>query len=40
MGSTYFLAELKRFKVEEFSWLYTIIVLGIGAYLTWAGFTG
>ena len=27
-------------KVEEFSWLYAILVLVIGAYLTWAGFTG
>ena len=28
------------FKVEELSWLYAILVLVIGAYLTWAGFTG
>jgi len=27
------------FKVEELSWLYAILVLVIGAYLTWAGFT-
>jgi hypothetical protein len=26
-------------KVEELSWLYAILVLVIGAYLTWAGFT-
>jgi hypothetical protein len=31
---------IRWLKVEEFSWLYAILVLGIGAYLTWAGFTG
>jgi hypothetical protein len=31
---------IRWFKVEEFSWLYAILVLVIGAYLTWAGFAG
>jgi len=26
-------------KVEEFSWLYATLILTIGAYLTWSGFT-
>jgi hypothetical protein len=31
---------IRWFKVEEFSWAYAILVLAIGAYLTWAGFMG
>jgi len=31
---------VRWFKVEEFSWAYGILVLGIGAYLTYAGFVG
>jgi hypothetical protein len=35
------IARLIRWaKVEELSRLYAILVLAIGAYLTWAGFTG
>jgi hypothetical protein len=34
------LRMIRWLKVEEFSWLYAIVVLVIGAYLTWAGFTG
>jgi hypothetical protein len=29
---------IRWFRVEEFSWLYAMLVLAIGAYLTWAGF--
>jgi hypothetical protein len=29
---------IRVMKVEEFSWLYAILVLSIGASLTWAGF--
>jgi hypothetical protein len=31
---------VRAFKVEEFSWAYGILVLVIGAYLTYAGFMG
>ena len=31
---------IRWLKVEEFSWAYAILVLAIGAYLTWAGFMG
>ena len=31
---------IRWFRVEEFSWLYAMLVLAIGAYLTWAGFMG
>jgi len=31
---------IRWFKVEEFSWRYALLVLVIGTYLTWAGFTG
>jgi hypothetical protein len=35
------IARLIRWaKVEEFSRLYAILVLAIGAYLSWAGFMG
>jgi hypothetical protein len=30
---------IRWFRVEKFSWLYALLVLAIGAYLTWAGFT-
>ena len=29
---------IRWFKVDEFSWLYAILILAIGASLTWAGF--
>lgn len=31
---------VRWFKVEEFSWAYGILVMVIGAYLTYSGFTG
>jgi uncharacterized membrane protein YfcA len=31
---------IRLLKVEEFSWVYAVLVLVIGAYLTYAGFAG
>jgi hypothetical protein len=31
---------IRVFKVEEFSWLYGLLVLVIGAYLIYSGFAG
>ena len=31
---------IRMFKVEEFAWLYGLLVLAIGACLIWSGFSG